>query len=131
MPNAQPNPKGSVPRKPPSVLVALKPPGGNGLPKYMLRSAPNVTLWWCYTTAPGTLGDTRHLLGLVSLGMQIQGFKQNREELNVYHLLSYYLLNQMSCTRHQQHKVTPTIYTMWFTMFSMSTNLCASKTIPY
>ena len=52
-----------------------------------------VTLWWCYTTAPGTLGDTRHLLGLVSLGKWIEGFEQNREELNVYHLLSYYLLN--------------------------------------
>ena len=41
MPNAQPIPKGSVPRKLPSVLVALKPPGGNGLPKYVLRSIPN------------------------------------------------------------------------------------------
>ena len=39
--NAQPNPKGSVPKKPPSVLVALKPPGGNGLPKYVLRSVPS------------------------------------------------------------------------------------------
>ena len=26
----------------------------------------NVTLWCCYATAPGTLGYTRHLLGLVS-----------------------------------------------------------------
>ena len=33
LPNAQPIPKGSVPRNPPSVLVALKPPGGKGLPK--------------------------------------------------------------------------------------------------
>ena len=41
VPNAQPNPQGSVPRKPPSVLVTLKPPGGNGLPKYVLRSIPN------------------------------------------------------------------------------------------
>ena len=56
-----------------------------------------VTLLWCYTTAPGTLGDTRHLLGLVSLGTQIEGFEQSREELNVYHLLSYYLLNHSRC----------------------------------
>ena len=41
VPNAQPNPKGSVPRKPPSVLISLKPQGGNGLPKYVLRSVPN------------------------------------------------------------------------------------------
>ena len=41
VPSAQPNPKGSVPRKPPAVLVALKPPGGNGLPKCVLRSVPN------------------------------------------------------------------------------------------
>ena len=41
MPNAQPNPKGSAPRKPPSVLVAIKPPRGNGLPKYVLTSVPN------------------------------------------------------------------------------------------
>ena len=27
--------------KPPSVLVTLKPPGGNGFPKYVLRSVPN------------------------------------------------------------------------------------------
>ena len=33
VPNAQPNPKGSVPRKPPSVVVALKPQGENGLQK--------------------------------------------------------------------------------------------------
>ena len=39
--NAQPNPKGSVPRKPPSVLVAMKAPGRNGFPKYVLRSVPN------------------------------------------------------------------------------------------
>ena len=26
----------------------------------------DVTLWCCYATAPGTLGYTRHLLGLVS-----------------------------------------------------------------
>ena len=42
--NAQPNPKGSVPRKPSLVLVALKPPGGNGLPKYVLRSVPNPSI---------------------------------------------------------------------------------------
>ena len=42
--NAQLNPKGSVPRKPPSMLVALKPPGGNGLPKYVLRSVPNPSI---------------------------------------------------------------------------------------
>ena len=41
VPNAQPNPQRSVPRKPPSVLVALKQLGGNGLPKYVLRSIPN------------------------------------------------------------------------------------------
>ena len=41
VPNAQANPTGSVPRKPPSVLLALKPPGGNGLQKYVLRSVPN------------------------------------------------------------------------------------------
>ena len=41
MPNAQPNPQGSVPIKPHSLLVPLKPPGGNGLPKCMLRSVPN------------------------------------------------------------------------------------------
>ena len=35
------NPQGSVPRKLPSVLVSLKAPGGNGLPKYVLRSIPN------------------------------------------------------------------------------------------
>ena len=29
----------------------------------------HVTQWWCFTTAPGTLGVTRHLLGLVSLGL--------------------------------------------------------------
>ena len=40
-PNAQTNPKGSVPRKLPSVLLVLKPPGGNGLPKYVLRYFPN------------------------------------------------------------------------------------------
>ena len=34
-------PNGNVPRKPPSVLVALKPPAGNGLPKCVLRSVPN------------------------------------------------------------------------------------------
>ena len=49
VPNAQANSKGSVPRKPPSVLVALKPTRGNGLPKYVLRSVPNPsvnsTLW--------------------------------------------------------------------------------------
>ena len=73
----------------------------------------SVTLWWCYTTALGTLGVTRHLLGLVSLGTKIQGFKQNREELNVYHLLSYHLLNQMSGTRHQHHKVTQTRFTIY------------------
>ena len=39
--NAQSNQRGSVPRKPPSVLVVLKPPGGNGLPKNVLRSVPN------------------------------------------------------------------------------------------
>ena len=39
--NAQPNPQGSVPRESPSVLVALKQPEGNGLPKYVLRSVPN------------------------------------------------------------------------------------------
>ena len=49
VPNAQPSSQGSVPREPPSVLVALKPPGGNGLPKYVLRSAdgngiPNTSL---------------------------------------------------------------------------------------
>ena len=57
----------------------------------------NVTLWWCYTTAPGTLGDSRHLLGLVSLGTRIEGFEQNREELSVYHLLSYHLLKYSRC----------------------------------
>ena len=41
VPNTQPNPKGSVARKPPSVLVVLKPPGGTGLPKYVLRSVSN------------------------------------------------------------------------------------------
>ena len=41
VPNAQPNPQGSVPRKPPSALVALKPPGGNGVPQYVFRSVPN------------------------------------------------------------------------------------------
>ena len=41
VPNAQSKPKGSVLRKPSSVLVALKPPAGNGLPKYVLRSVPN------------------------------------------------------------------------------------------
>ena len=41
MPNAQPNPQGSVPSKPPSERVALKPPGGNDLPKYVLTSIPN------------------------------------------------------------------------------------------
>ena len=56
-----------------------------------------VTQWWYYTTAPGTLGDTRHLLGLVSLGTWIEGFEQNREELNVYHLLAYYLLKHSRC----------------------------------
>ena len=44
MTNAQPNPKRSVPRKPPSVLLTLKPPGGNGLPKYVLRSVPNLNV---------------------------------------------------------------------------------------
>ena len=39
--NAQPNLEGNVPRNPPLVLVALKPQGGNGLPKYILRSVPN------------------------------------------------------------------------------------------
>ena len=52
-----------------------------------------------FTTAPGTLGVTRHLLGLVSLGLQIEGFIKNREELNVYHLLSYYLL------KHSRYQV--------------------------
>ena len=41
VPNAQQNPQSSVPKKPLSVLVALKPPGGNGLPKYVLTSVPN------------------------------------------------------------------------------------------
>ena len=41
MPNAQPILQGSVPSKPPSERVVLKPPGGNGLPKYELRSVPN------------------------------------------------------------------------------------------
>ena len=41
VPNAQPNPKGSVPRKPPSVLATLKLPGGNDVSKYVLRSVPN------------------------------------------------------------------------------------------
>ena len=40
VPNAQPNPQESVPNKP-SERIALKPPGGNGLPKYVLRSVPN------------------------------------------------------------------------------------------
>ena len=57
----------------------------------------SVTLWWFYITAPGTMGDTRHLLGLVSLGMQIEGFKQNSDELNVYPLLSHYLLKHSRC----------------------------------
>ena len=56
-----------------------------------------MTQWWCFTTAPGTLGVTRHLLGLVSLGPQIEGFIKNRQELNIYHLLSYYLLNHSRC----------------------------------
>ena len=41
MSNAQPNPKRSVPRKQPLVMVAQKPPGGIGLLKYVLRSVPN------------------------------------------------------------------------------------------
>ena len=41
VPNVQSNPKGSVPRKPPSVLLALKPPGGSGLPNYELGSVAN------------------------------------------------------------------------------------------
>ena len=41
VPDAQPNPQVSVPSKPPSERVTLKPPGGNGLPKYVLRSVPN------------------------------------------------------------------------------------------
>ena len=44
VPNAQPNRKGSVPRSPPSLWVALKPSGGNALPKYMLRSVPNASV---------------------------------------------------------------------------------------
>ena len=44
VPNAQPNPKGSVPRKLSSVLVALKPPGRNDLPKYVLRSVPYLSV---------------------------------------------------------------------------------------
>ena len=44
VPNAPPNPQGSVPMKPLSVLVALKSPGGNGLPKYVLRSVPNLSV---------------------------------------------------------------------------------------
>ena len=44
VPNGQPNQQGSMPRKPPSVLVTLKPPGENGLPKYVLRSVPNPSL---------------------------------------------------------------------------------------
>ena len=35
----------------------------------LLHSNDCVTQWWCSTTTPGTLGVTRHLLGLVSLGM--------------------------------------------------------------
>ena len=57
----------------------------------------SVTLWWCYTTTPGMLGYTRHLLGLVSMGMQIERFEQNREELNAYHLLPFHLLNNSRC----------------------------------
>ena len=41
VPNAQPYPEGSVPSKPPSERVVLKPLGGNGLPKYVVRSVPN------------------------------------------------------------------------------------------
>ena len=41
VPNTQPILQRSVPRKPPSVLVALKQPGGISLLKYVLRSVPN------------------------------------------------------------------------------------------
>ena len=41
MPNAQPNPQGSVLSKPPAERIALKPPGGTELPKYVLWSVPN------------------------------------------------------------------------------------------
>ena len=41
MHNAQPNPQGSELSKSPSERVALKSPGGNGLPKYVLKSVPS------------------------------------------------------------------------------------------
>ena len=44
LPNAQPIPQGSVPSKPSSKRVALQPPGGNGLPKYVLRSVPTLSV---------------------------------------------------------------------------------------
>ena len=91
-----------------------------------LLGAKSVTLWWCYTTAPGTLGVTRHLLVLVSLGSLIQGL--NRTERNsLYTICYHYLLNQMSGTRHQ-HKVTPTIYIIWFTMFTNTAAYSATAT---
>ena len=62
--------------------------------------ACDIYMWHCGGVIPqphGTLGDTRHLLGLVSLGIWIEEFEQNREEINVYHLLSYYLLKHSRC----------------------------------
>ena len=89
----------------------------------------HVTLWWCYTTALGTMGDTRHLLGLVSLGTQIEGFEQNREKLNVYHLLSYYLLNHSRCQVPDIKHHMVTTNAPFFSILHQYFNLCASKTI--
>ena len=41
VPSAQPNPQGSVLSKLPSERAAVKPPEGNGSPKYVLRSVHN------------------------------------------------------------------------------------------
>ena len=64
---------------------------------------PNVTQRWCYTTAPGTLGDTRHLLDLVSLGTWIEGFKteQRGTQCIPFAIILFIETFQMSGTWHQ------------------------------
>ena len=87
-----------------------------------------VTQWCCVATAPGTLGDTRHLLDLVSLGTWIEGFEQNREELNVYHLLSYYLLKHSRCQVPDiKHHVVTITNSPYHQFFSSSTSVQAKQ----
>ena len=82
---AQPNPKGSVPRKPPSVLVALKPLVGNGLPKYMLRSVLNPSV-------SSTVGNS---IPNISVSKAVENWSPN-------HTVNSVVQNGVNSTKYQK-----------------------------